>query len=124
MATYSNIDKALMAHPQSPFLQENDEEPIEIELGDPNAPVEMEVDLEHTEEPSFDANLAEYMDEADMTALASELLEDFDNDKNARREWEETYIDGLDLLGLKIEERSEPWNGACGVYHQIGRAHV
>lgn len=119
MATFSSIDKALMAHPQSPFLQENDEEPIEVEIGDPNAPVDTEVDVEMEQEPSFDANLAEYMDESDLTSIASELLEDFDNDKNARREWEQTYIDGLDLLGLTIEERSEPWNGACGVYHPM-----
>ena len=119
MATYSSIDKALMAHPQSPFIQENDDEPIVIEIGDPNSPLEAEVDVEHIEEPSFDANLAEYMDASDMASLASDLLEDFDNDKNARRDWEETYVDGLDLLGLKIEERSEPWNGACGVYHPM-----
>jgi hypothetical protein len=71
------------------------------------------------QEPGFDANLAEYMDESDMTALVSDLLDDFENDKNARKDWETTYIDGLDLLGLKIEERSEPWQGACGVYHPM-----
>ena len=47
------------------------------------------------------------------------MLEDFDNDRASRKDWERTYIDGLDLLGLKIEERSEPWDGACGVYHPM-----
>ena len=117
MASFSNVDKAML--PQSPFLQENDDEPIEIVLGDPNAPDEVEVDVTHSEEPSFDANLAEYIDDSELTSLVSDLLEDFDNDKNSRREWEKTYVDGLDLLGLKIEEKSEPWNGACGVYHPM-----
>jgi len=112
-----NIDKALL--PQSPFLMENDEEPIEIDIGDPFDPVEMEVDVEIEKEPSFDANLADYMDESELQEIAADLLDDFDNDKQSRKDWEKTYTDGLDLLGLKIEERSEPWEGACGVFHPI-----
>ena len=54
-----------------------------------------------------------------MTELASDLLEDFSNDVNSRKDWLETYVDGLELLGLKIEERSEPWEGACAVYHPL-----
>lgn len=67
----------------------------------------------------FDANLAEYMDENEMGRLASELLEDYDNDVQSRREWIQTYVDGLELLGMKMEDRSEPWEGACGVYHPL-----
>ena len=105
--------------PQSPFLAEDDDAPVEINIGDPADPVDTEVDVEMDKEPGFDANLAEYMDESDLTSLVSDLLDDFNNDKNARKDWETTYIDGLDLLGLKIEERSEPWQGACGVYHPM-----
>jgi hypothetical protein len=116
-AVPNNIFKAMQ--PQSPFLTEDDEAPIEVNIGDPMDPVDTEVDVEMEQEPGFDANLAEYMDESDLTSLVSDLLDDFENDKNARKDWETTYIDGLDLLGLKIEERSEPWQGACGVYHPM-----
>jgi hypothetical protein len=117
MATPSSIDKALFA--QSPFETEDQDEPIEIIIGPEDGALEEEVDVEIEQEPGFDANLAEYMDESALASLVSDLLDDFDNDKNSRREWEETYIDGLDLLGLRIEERTEPWNGACGVYHPM-----
>ena len=116
-AVPNNIFKAMQ--PQSPFLAEDDDAPVEINIGDPSDPIDTEVEVEMDKEPGFDANLAEYMDESDMTALVSDLLDDFNNDKNARKDWESTYIDGLDLLGLKIEERSEPWQGACGVYHPM-----
>ena len=112
-----NIDKAML--PQSPFLMEDDEAPIEIDLGNPAEPVDTEVDIELERAPAFDANLAEFMDESDLSSLAADLIEDFDNDKSSRKEWERTYVEGLDLLGLKIEDRSEPWNGACGVFHPI-----
>ena len=113
----SNVDKALL--PQSPMMQEEDESPIEIIIGDPEGEEEFSVEMEMEEEPSFDANLADYIDDSELEALCADLLDDFDNDKNARKEWEQTYIDGLDLLGLKIEERTEPWDGACGVYHPM-----
>ena len=116
-AVPNNIFKAMQ--PQSPFLAEDDEAPVEINIGDPSDPIDTEVEVEMDKEPGFDANLAEYMDESDLTSLVSDLLDDFNNDKNARKDWETTYIDGLDLLGLKIEERSEPWQGACGVYHPM-----
>jgi hypothetical protein len=117
MSSPSSIDKALLA--QSPFETEDQDEPIEIIIGPEDGELEEEVDVEIEQEPGFDANLAEYIDGSVLAELTSDLLDDFDNDKNARREWEETYIDGLDLLGLRIEERTEPWNGACGVYHPM-----
>ena len=101
-------------------LQNNDQdEPIEIIIGPEDGETLFEITVEEEEAPSFEANLANFMDESEMEALAADLLHDFDNDKNARRDWEQTYIDGLDLLGLKIEERTEPWDGACGVYHPM-----
>lgn len=117
MAAPSSIDKALL--PQSPFLIEDQEEPIEVIIGPEDGEEYESIGVEMEKEPSFDANLAEYMDDGDLSSLASDLLDDFDSDKQSRRDWEKTYVDGLDLLGLKIEERSEPWNGACGVFHPM-----
>ncbi len=69
--------------------------------------------------PEHDANLAEYMEEADLQALASELVEDFVADRMSRKDWARAYVKGLDLLGMKIEERTQPWQGASGVFHPV-----
>ena len=65
------------------------------------------------------SNLAEYMDERDLDSLASELVGQFDADRMSRADWEDSYVRGLDLLGLKFEDRSTPWEGACGVFHPM-----
>lgn len=104
---------------QSPFLTNDQEEPVEIIVGPEDGEEVFSVESMELEAPSFDANLAEFMDDSELMSLGSELLEDFDNDKAARADWVETYKDGLDLLGIKIDERSEPWNGACGVFHPM-----
>ena len=116
MAAPSLVDKRMM--PQSPFMQDEDQ-PIEVVIGDPSGEDILEFDIEMEKEPGFDANLAEYIDSAVLSSMAADLLEDFDNDKESRRDWERTYIEGLDLLGLKFEDRSEPWDGACGIYHPM-----
>ena len=67
----------------------------------------------------FDANLAEHIDPRELTTIASDLLSDIEDDISSRKDWMQTYVDGLELLGMKIEERSEPWEGACGVYHPL-----
>tara|TARA_R110000824_G_scaffold14986_10_gene63455 strand:+ start:2364 stop:4829 length:2466 start_codon:yes stop_codon:yes gene_type:complete len=67
----------------------------------------------------FNSNLAEHLEERDLRSLANELIGAFESDKDSRADWERTYIEGLDNLGLKIEERTEPWAGACGVYHPL-----
>lgn len=106
-----------------------DETPIDVEVAPPEGfPVEGEGDIEvdlggdsdtSTEGVEFDANLAEHMSDEDLNKIASELCGDFQNDQNSRSDWELTYKHGLDLLGLKIEERTEPWDGACGVFHPL-----
>ena len=123
MAT--NIDKALYQNPVGIEEAAMGEEPIEIEIVDPE---EVNIDIGdlsiHMEEgePSiedFDCNLAEFMDSAAMQSLAGDLDSDIDNDLGSRKEWEKAYTEGLKLLGLQYEERTEPWNGACGVFHPM-----
>ena len=122
MAT--NFDKALYQAPMG--LGGSDMEPdIEIEIEDPESVSiglgDLEIEIEPNEEATddFDANLAEFMDESELQSLAGDLLSDFEDDIDARKDWMQTYVDGLELLGMKIEERSEPWEGACGVYHPL-----
>ena len=122
MAT--NIDKALFQQPQGMESLAQDEEAIEIEIVDPEA-VNISVgDLEISmiageDEDEFSENLAEDMDEGALSALAGELSGDIDNDKGSRKDWEKAYTEGLKLMGLQYEERTEPWNGACGVFHPM-----
>ncbi len=97
---------------------------IEIEIEDPEAVRlrmdGLELEVERTEdEDEFSKNLAEDMDEDELESLAGDLLADYEDDVASRKDWMQTYVDGLELLGMKIEERSEPWEGACGVYHPL-----
>jgi len=98
---------------------------IEIEIEDPEAVHigidGLEIDLEPKEPTSedFDANLADFIDDGVLSAISSDLLDDFEKDQGDRKDWVQTYVDGLKLLGLKYEERTEPWQGACGVFHPM-----
>ena len=67
----------------------------------------------------FDDNLAEFIEENDLDELASDILQSFDSDKQSRSEWAKSYVKGLDLLGMKIEERQQPWAGSSGVFHPV-----
>jgi hypothetical protein len=123
MAT--NIDKALFQQPAGLEELADGTEPIEIEIIDPEAVHidmgDLEIDIEKAE-PSiddFDANLADYLPEGAITSMVSDLASDIENDKNSRKEWEKAYVTGLKLLGLQIEERTEPWDGASGVFHPM-----
>jgi hypothetical protein len=108
------IEKSLYAAPQGPTSVEGPEIEIEIELP---AVEGLEIEIEPAED--FDANLAEYMDERELNRLANDLIADFDRDNSDRKEWAQTYVEGIKLLGLKYEERTEPWVGACGVFHPM-----
>jgi len=120
MAT--NFDRAL--EPMDTALM-GDEPAIEIEIENPDAVTVGMGGLEITLEPDgetaeeFDSNLAEFMDENELQSLASELISLVDADINSRKDWTETYVKGLDVLGMKYEERTEPWSGACGVYSPL-----
>jgi hypothetical protein len=121
------IEKGLYAAPQGlEALDEMNQGPeLEIEIEDPESVtigLDGEPILEITQEEAedeFNTNLAEEMSESELQSLANELVSDFDDDIASRRDWLQTYVDGLELLGLKIEERTEPWPGACGVYHPL-----
>jgi hypothetical protein len=124
MAT-SFFDKALN---QAPLGLQNEnlvmEPDIEIEIEDPESVaiglggLEIVIGKED-EEDGFNDNLAEKMDAKELATLAEDLCSDFEDDISSRKDWMQTYVDGLDLLGLKVEDRTEPWPGACGVYHPL-----
>jgi len=119
------IDKSIYAAPQG--LSELVGQPdIEIEIEDPESVSigmgDIEIDLKPQKKETaedFDANLAEFMDDGELDSLGSDLVEDFGKDINDRKDWIKTYVDGLKLLGLNYEERTEPWQGACGVFHPM-----
>ena len=92
---------------------------VSIETEDGGAIIILGPEMSQDLMPGFNANLAEHMDESDLGAIGHELLDDFESDSRSREDWEQTYKKGLDLLGLKIEDRSSPWPGACGVFHPI-----
>jgi hypothetical protein len=125
MAT-SSIDKGLYAAPLGIEDEDLSAPPLEIEIEDPESvtigmgdiEIELSPDTEGTDE-EFDANLAEFMDASALDSLGSELVSDFTKDIGDRKDWIQTYVDGLKLLGLKYEDRTEPWQGACGVFHPM-----
>jgi hypothetical protein len=118
------IDKSLYQAPLGIDALAQDEEAIEIEIVDPEEvnihAGELDISIKPGEdEDAFGANLAEEMDQGAMESLAGELAAAVDQDKASRKEWEKAYTEGLKLLGLQYEERTEPWNGASGVFHPM-----
>ena len=117
------IDRALMGEP----LEEGEQ--IEVEIVNPeqvgiNTPeggmlIDFDPDMGDMMGLGHDDNLAEAMDDRDLDSLASELVGSFRSDKESRADWERSYVKGLDLLGLKHEDRTTPWDGACGVFHPL-----
>ena len=117
------IDKALYEAPQG-LASIEQAPPVEIEIEDPESvKINMdglEIDIEKAQDDEeFNKNLAEDLTAGELALLSGDLVGDFEADVDSRKDWIQTYVDGLELLGLKIEERSEPWDGACGVYHPI-----
>ena len=118
MAT--NVDKAMV-----PLDMEVMEPELEIEIENPDSVTLADGSMEITIIPDgpniddFDANVAEFLDEGELQTIASELVELVESDLNARKEWADTYVKGLDVLGFKYEDRTEPWDDACGVYSTV-----
>ena len=121
-----SIEKSLYQAPAGlDELLDTKEPDIEIEVEDPEALSvsvggEEILSMEKTDDvEDFDINLAEVLSEGEIESIASDLSEDIDNDLGSRSDWEKMYKDGITLLGLKFEERTEPWDGACGVFHPM-----
>jgi hypothetical protein len=118
MAT--NFDKAMVPYNTDAGMDEGPD--IEIEIEDPESVsiamggVEIEID---DEEDGFDENLAEEMSDSELQSIASELIDLVETDINSRKDWVDAFVKGLDVLGMKYEERTEPWNGACGVFSTL-----
>ena len=116
-----SIEKGLYSLPGGNAAQQDD--PIEIEIENPDAvnikAGDMELSVKPGQDEEFGRNLAEDMPESMLAQLAGDLVGEFDEDVASRKDWIQTYTDGLELLGLKVEERSEPWEGACNVVHPI-----
>jgi hypothetical protein len=119
------IEKGLSQAPQG--LQElaEDQNALAIEIENPDSVTLDDGSMEITIVPGkevddeFNDNLAEEMDEGQLTELSGDLIGEYDADINSRKDWLTTYVDGLELLGLKVEDRTEPWPGACNVYHPL-----
>ena len=122
-----NVDKSVYQAPmgldQDP--QNPETEGLSIEIEDPESVTLDDGSMEITIVPGkekddkFNDNLAEDMSEAELTELSSDLISEYDADIASRKDWLTTYVDGLELLGLKVEDRTEPWAGACNVYHPL-----
>ena len=93
------------------------ENPDDVEIGIDGMTIDLMPEEETAEE--FGANLAEYMDEGELGKLASDLISEYESDVSSRKEWADMYVRGLEVLGMKYEERTEPWEGACGVYSTV-----
>jgi len=117
------IEKALYQAPVG--IDEEPAEEIEIEVVNPESMtigvdgIEIEIEPGGIEEGEFDANLAELIPENELSSLGSDLVADVENDENSRKDWADMLVKGLEVLGIKHEERTEPWNGACGIFSTL-----
>lgn len=130
MATSNNFDKAMPARGGVDLALITDEAPLEIEIAEDgtttiendDGSLEITLGEDTRSEPltgEFDSNLAEELSEPTVSALANELIELYNQDKRARDEWEKAYKEGIKLLGLKAEEKTMPWKGACSIQHPM-----
>ena len=107
----------LGALPETEALTIEVEDPESMTIGIDGAVIELMKEEPRAE--AFDANLADYMSENDLQSLAGELIGQYEQDLSSRKDWLDTYIKGLKILGIRYEERTEPWPGACGVFHPL-----
>jgi len=120
-----NVDKSISQAPQGieelaaqqPAMEIQIENPDSVTLDDGSMEITIIPGKEKDDE--FNNNLAEDMDEGELTELSGDLIGEYDADINSRKDWLTTYVDGLELLGLKVEDRTEPWPGACNVFHPL-----
>ena len=124
------VEKQMTPAELSEKVLAEQEEKIQVEIENPDSVsvatedggVVIDFEGSKTEEllgPDHDSNLAEFLEEGDLQKLADELIESFNTDRKSRGDWAKSYVKGLDLLGMKIEERQQPWSGASGVFHPV-----
>ena len=92
---------------------------VSIETDDGGMIIDFDPDSAEIGTEDFNSNLADFISDSDLNEMGQDLIAQFEADKESRSEWEESYVKGLDQLGLKIEERTSPWAGACGVFHPM-----
>jgi len=95
------------------------DEGVEVVLEDGSVEITFGEEIEGLDDAPFDANLAEYLDDQALTKLANDLVDSVDSDVNSRKDWADTYVKGLETIGMKMEQRSSPWEDACGVYSTV-----
>ena len=124
------VEKQMTPAELSEKVLAEQEEKIQVEIENPDSVsvatedggVVIDFEGSKTEEllgPDHDSNLAEFLEEGDLQKLADELIDSFNTDRKSRGDWAKSYVKGLDLLGMKIEERQQPWSGASGVFHPV-----
>ena len=114
------IDGLIEQEPEEELTVEIDNlESITTDTDDGGMIIDFDPNATEVEDEEFDSNLADFIDDKVLQELGGELISSYTGDKESRSEWEETYTKGLDQLGLKIEERTQPWAGACGVFHPM-----
>jgi hypothetical protein len=119
------VDKSLMQAPMGLESLAAEEAPIEIMIEDPESVaigidgMMIEIGKSEPRAEDFDANLAEFINESELQSLAGELIGNYEQDLSSRKDWLDAYVKGLKILGIRYEERTEPWPGACGVFHPL-----
>jgi hypothetical protein len=112
----TGLDFADIVQDDTPAVEIIIENPDDVMIGIDGMAIDL---MPEDEEPAFDANLAEYMDEGELEKLGSDLVGEVESDIASRKDWVDMYVKGLEVLGMKYEERTEPWTGACGVFSTL-----
>jgi hypothetical protein len=116
------IDEELMGEPDAVIemaIATDEDTPVVVELEDGSVEISFGEEIEEIDAAPFDANLAEYLEDNQLEEISGDLCEAVEGDMAARRDWADSYVAGLDVLGMKYEERTEPWENSCGVYSNI-----
>lgn len=112
----NGLDFSDIVQDDTPAVEIIIENPDDVMVGIDGVAIDL---MPEDDGPAFDANLAEFMDEGELEKLGSDLVGEVESDIASRKDWVEMYVKGLEVLGMKYEERTEPWTGACGVFSTL-----
>jgi hypothetical protein len=112
----TGLDFSDIVQDDTPAIEIMIENPDDVVIGIDGLAIDL---MPEDDEPKFDANLAEFMDEGELEKLGSDLVGEVESDISSRKDWVDMYVKGLEVLGMKYEERTEPWDGACGVFSTL-----